>query len=252
MSIAVKQYVLGAAAGATAAGDVAVNGGYLKFDIADANILPIVPSGLRDFPINLSLIKGGVYQAGVAETARVITITPTALNSTDYRLVLSAEKGVVFNNNLPNETQTAFYHTTPVSGGTATTISAAFIAAINAHPFWNTRVTASGTTTIVLTAKAGFPIFSVGVGANLAQVLTTAGVQSVGLGANLLASGYFTDASYGTPVSGQTYNVISFMYEVTDNGGLAGGVMERVYLYINNNANNATLLSLLQGFLTYR
>jgi hypothetical protein len=252
MSIAVKQFVLGAAGSATAAGDVALAGGFLKFDLADSNVTAMVPSALRDYPISLSMIKGGVSATGVAETLRVITVTPTAANSTDYRLVLSAEKGTTFNNNLPNEVQSVFTHTTPASGGTATTIGDAFRAAINNHPYWNTRVVASGTTTLIITAKTGFPIFSVGVGANLAQALTTAGVQPIGIGATLLASGQFTDAAYGTPVSGQTYNVITFMYEVSNNGGLAGGVYERVYLYINNAANNSTLLGLLQGFLTYR
>lgn len=252
MAIAVKQFVIGAAGSATAAGDVANTGGYLKFDLADSNITAIVPSALRDFPMLLGGIKAGVYQAGAAETARVITITPTAVNSTDYRIVLSSEKGQVFSNNLPQEFQAVFTYSTKASGDTATTISAAFIAAINAHPYWSTRVTASGTTTIVLTAKAGFPIFSVGVGANLSQALTTAGAPGVGVGATLLSSGYFTDAAYGTPVSGQTYNVLSFMVEQVGNGGLHSGVFERWQIYINNNSNNATLLSLLQGLLVYR
>lgn len=258
MAIAVKQFVIGAAGAPTAAGDVTATGGYLKFDLADSNITAVVPSALRDFPLLIQGIKGGVYQAGAAETARVITITPTAANSTDYRIVLSAEKGQVSTNNLANEFQSVFTHTTPASGGTATTISAAFIAAINAHPFWSTRVTASGTSTIVLTAKAGFPIFSVGIGANLSQALTTAGNPGVGVGATLLASGYFTDPAYGTPVSGQTYNVISFMVEQVGNGGLHSGVFERWQIYINNNSNNTTgtasvsLLTLLQGLLVYR
>lgn len=252
MSIAIKQFVLGAAGSATAAGDAVLAGGYLKFDLADSNVTAIVPTFLRDYPINLGNIKGGVYQAGQAETLRVVTITPTAANSTDYRIVLSAEKGQAFSNNLPQEVQTVFSYTSKTSGDTATTIGDAFRTAINNHPYWNTRVAVTGTTTIIITAKAGFPIFSAGVGANLASVVSTPGAVAIGIGATMLASGLFTDATYGLPVSGQTYNVISFMYEVTDNGGLSGGVMERVYLYINNNANNSTLLGLLQGFLTYR
>ena len=254
MSIAFKQFVIGPAGSATAAGDVAASAGVLRFDLADSNVTGIVPVNLRNNPIVLASVTGGMYQAGAAEVLRVITVTPTAANSTDYRLVLSAEKGSVFNNNLPNESQAVFFHTTPASGATATTIGDAFRAAINAHPFWSTRVVASGTTTLIITAKAGFPIFSVGVGANLAQALTTAGSPAIGVGANMIASGLFptVDDGNGIPVSGQTYNVISYDYESDSKAALGGAVREKHIFYVNNNANNATLLSLLQPLLSTR
>lgn len=254
MSIAVKQFVIGAAGSATAAGDVAASAGVLRFDLADSNVTGIVPVNLRNNPIVLAGVTGGMYQAGAAEVLRVITITPTAANSTDYRLVLSTEKGTTFNNNLPNETQGVFFHTTPASGATATTIGDAFRTAINNHPFWSTRVVASGTTTLIITAKAGFPIFSVGVGPNLAQVVTTAGSPSVGVGATLIASGTFptVDDGNGIPVSGQTYNVISYDYEIESKAAMGGAIREKHIFYVNNAANNSTLLSLLQPLLSTR
>ena len=104
----------------TADDGTAINkAGYLK--IGGTNTLVITPAALQNFQIPLVGIKNGVYKAYTAETARVVTITPTAANSTDYRIVLSAEKGQAFNNNLPNEVQTVFTHTTAASGGTATT-----------------------------------------------------------------------------------------------------------------------------------
>jgi hypothetical protein len=254
MSVAVKQFVLGAAGSATAAGDVANVGGYLKFDLADTNVTNIVPAVLENFPLRISDISGGLYQAGAAEVLRVITVTPTAANSTDYRITLSAEKGQVSTNNLPNEVQTVFVHTTAASGATATTIGDAFRAAINNHPYWSQRVAVTGTTTIIITAKAGFPIFSVGIGQLMTQAVTTAGSIAVGIGANLIASGLFptVDDGNGIPVSGQTYNVISYDYEAESRAALGGSVKEKHIWYVNNAANNSTLLGLLQGFLVYR
>jgi hypothetical protein len=253
MSVAVKQFVLGAAGSATAAGDVANVGGYLKFDLADSNVTNIVPAVLENFPVRISDISGGLYQAGAAEVLRVITVTPTAANSTDYRITLSAEKGQVSTNNLPNEVQTVFVHTT-AAGATATTIGDAFRAAINNHPYWSQRVAVTGTTTIIITAKAGFPIFSVGIGQLMTQAVTTAGSIAVGIGANLIASGLFptVDEGNGIPVSGQTYNVISYDYEVESRAALGGTVKEKHIWYVNSAANNSTLLGLLQGFLVYR
>lgn len=253
MSIAVKQFVIGAAGSATAAGDVAASAGVLRFDLADSNVTGIVPVNLRSFPLVLAGVSGGMYQAGAAEVARVITITPTAVAGADYRITLSAEKGQVFNNNLPNEVQTVFTHTAP-SGATATTIGDAFRTAINNHPYWGPRVTVTGTTTIIITADAGFPIFSAAGGPNLATAVTTAGSPAVGIGANLLASGTFptTDDGNGLPVTGQTYNVISYDYEVESKVAMGGAIREKHIIYVNNAANNATLLSLLQGLLSTR
>jgi hypothetical protein len=226
----------------------------MRFDLADTNVTGVVPVNLRSFPLVLAGVSGGMYQAGAAEVLRVITITPTAANSTDYRIVLSAEKGQTFNNNLPQEVQTVFYHTTPVSGGTATTIGDAFRAAINAHPYWNTRVTVTGTTTIIITAKAGFPIFSAAGGPLLATVVTTAGSPSVGVGAALLATGTFptVDDGNGLPISGQTYNVISYDYEVESKAAMGANIREKHIIYVNSAANNSTLLSLLQPLLSTR
>ena len=253
MSVAVKQFVIGAAGSATAAGDVAASAGVLRFDLADSNITGIVPVNLRNFPIVIAGITGGMYQAGAAEVLRVITITPTAVAGADYRITLSAEKGQVFNNNLPNEVQTVFTHTAP-TGATATTIGDAFRAAINNHPYWGPRVTVTGTTTIIITADAGFPIFSAAGGPNLATVVTTAGSPAVGVGAALIASGTFptVDDGNGLPVSGQTYNVISYDYEAESKSAMGGAIREKHIIYVNSAANNANLLGLLQGLLSTR
>lgn len=248
MSMSQKYFCFPAvAASATATTEVVNKGGYLQFTGAS---LTAAPAALKNFPIPMLGLKNGFYKAYAAEVARVITITPTAVNSTDYRIVLSAEKGQAFNNNLMNEIQTVFTHTTPASGGTATTIGDAFRAAINNHPFWSTRVTVTGTTTIIITAKAGYPIFSTGVGANLASVVSTAGSPQYGeTGANLLASGNF-NATVGLPVSGTNYGVYIFEAFSTSEAVMSGhGDAEKNYIYLVDGGNNANMITALSALL---
>jgi len=235
----------------TANDGTAVNkGGYLS--IGGTNTLAITPAALLNFQVPLLGVKNGFYKAYAAEVLRVVTITPTAANSTDYRLVLSAEKGQAFNNNLPNEVQTVFSHTTPVSGGTATTIGDAFRAAINNHPYWSTRVVASGTTTLIITAKAGFPIFSAAGGPLMATVVSTAGSPEYGAtGANLLASGYF-NSTVGLPLNGTNYGVFVFESYSSSEAVMSGtGDVEKNYFYIPSGGTgfNAALITALQALL---
>lgn len=248
MSMSQKYFCFPAvAATATATTEVVNKGGYLQFTGAS---LTAAPATLKNFPIPLLGVKNGFYKAYTAETARVVTITPTAANSTDYRVVLSAEKGQTFNNNLPNEVQTVFTHTTAASGGTATTIGDAFRTAINNHPFWGSRVTCTGTTTLIITAKAGFPIFSAGVGPLLAAVVSTAGNVELGAkGADLLASGNF-NATVGLPVSGTNYGVYIFEGFSTSESVMSGhGDSEKNYIYLVDGGNNANMILALSALL---
>ena len=250
MSMSQKYYCFPSIAGTADDGTAVNKAGYLK--IGGTNTLVITPAALQNFQVPLLGLKSGVYKVYTAETARVITITPTAVASTDYRVILSAEKGQAFNNNLPNEIQTIFTHTNPASGGTATTIGDAFRTAINNHPYWSTRVTASGTSTLIITAKAGFPIFSTGVGANLATVVTTAGnVELGGKGADLLATGNFNSTG-GLPVSGTNYGVFIFETFSTSEAVMSGtGDAEKNYIYIPSGGSgyNAALITALTTLL---
>ena len=248
MSMSQKYFCFPALASTADDGTAVNKGGYLK--IGGTNALAITPAALQNFPVPLLGVKNGVYKAYAAEVARVITITPTAVASTDYRITLSAEKGQVFNNNLPNEVQSVFTHTTAASGATATTIGDAFRAAINNHPFWGSRVTVTGTTTIIITAKAGFPIFSAGVGPNLAALVSTAGSPQYGeTGANLLASGNFNSV-VGLPVSGTNYGVFIFETFSTSEAVMSGhGDAEKNYFYIPGGGNNAALITALSSLL---
>jgi len=248
MSQSQKYYCIPTIAGTADDGTAVNKGGYLK--IGGTNTLVVTPAALQNFQIPLLGIKNGVYKVYTAAVNRVVTITPTAANSTDYRIILSAEKGQTFSNNLPNEVQATFTHTTAASGATATTIADAFRTAINNHPFWGGRVVASGTTTLVLTAVTGTPIFSAGVGANLAAVVTTAGNVELGAkGADLLASGNF-NATVGLLVSGTNYSVFMFeTYSGTDATVSGAGSVEKNYIYLVPTGNNAALTTALTTLL---
>jgi len=88
------------------------------------------------------------------------------------------------------------------SSATNTEICDAFRALITGNTALNSIVTVSGTTTLILTAKAGFPIFSVATSdAKLSVVTGTIGRTSVGTGASLIGTypstaGYFNAGGF--------------------------------------------------------
>jgi hypothetical protein len=251
MSQKSSYFVLPTGAAASAAGDAVFKGGYLKIGGTTAAWLASMPAAVRNTYITSAGLKNGYYRAYAAEVLRVITITPTAANSTDYRVTLSIEKGQQFDNNLPNEVQTVFTHTTPLSGGTATTIGDAFRAAINNHPYWSLRVVASGTTTLILTARAGFPIFSAAGGALMATVVTTAGSVQMGLtGAQLLATGFAFNADTGIPVAATTYDICTLEVAGPTETVLSAGADHRISFAIVPGGNNANFITALAALIT--
>jgi hypothetical protein len=251
MSQKLSYFVLPTGGAASVAGDAVFKGGYLKIGATTASWLASMPGAIRNTSISINGLKNGAFKAYAAEVLRVITITPTAANSTDYRITLSAEKGQDFSNNLPNEVQTMFTHTTPLSGGTATTIGNAFRDAINNHPFWSQRVTVTGTTTIIITAKAGYPIFSAAGGPLMATVVTTAGSPKMGAsGADLVASGFQFNADTGVPVVGTNYDLFIFEIGQPTEAVLSAAGDHRIVLAIVPGGNNATFISTLAGLIT--
>lgn len=251
MSQKLSYFVLPTGGAASVAGDAVFKGGYLKIGGATAAWLASMPNAIKNNSISINGLKNGFYKAYAAEVARVITITPTAAASTDYRITLSAEKGQEFSNNLPNEVQTVFTHTTAASGATATTIGNAFRDAINNHPFWSQRVTVTGTSTIIITAKAGYPIFSAAGGPLMATVVTTAGSQKMGAsGADLLANGFEFSADSGIPVAGTNYDLFTFEIAQPTEAVLSNGADHRIVLAVVPGGNNATFISTLAGLIT--
>jgi hypothetical protein len=138
--------------------------------------------------------------ASVAETLQVTTLTPVAANNSVYTIMIQQY------NFSTGRTYTAQYtYTTAASGDTATTIGDAFRSQINNDQ--NIKIAATGTTTLILTAEAGFPVFTVtilSVGGGLTQVTGTPGVVAVGTTAAL--------ALKGITVSGAAYTTVHLEY----------------------------------------
>ncbi len=99
-------------------------------------------------------VRGVSVALPQAEVDGVITINTTAANSTVYTFYVN---GFSMSTGLPKVTQVTF---TSAPSADATSISAQARAIINADS--DLSVVASGTTTIVLTAKTGQPFFVVG------------------------------------------------------------------------------------------
>lgn len=237
MSATIKKFVWNGTALTTAAEVSTTN--YLKLS---GNAAANAPQALKDNALKISNIYNGQFFATEAEVARVVTIAVTASVGAEYKVTLTAEKGPSYSGGTSvNEIQNVFTHTAP-TGATQNTIVAAFTAAINNHPFWSTRVTASGTTSLVLTAKTGFPIFGYSVYGPLAATLSTAGTAGVGIGNYLLLDPTMpTDTYYGAVTAGQTYHVFTFMYKVPSEAVMGQEISEKYVLYVNSNTNNGAV-----------
>lgn len=165
-------------------------------------------------------VKKASVTAAVAETLQVTTLTPVAANNSVYQIMIQQY------NFTTGVTYTGMYtYTTAASGDTATTIGDAFRAQINNDQVL--KIAATGTTTLILTAEAGFPVFTVTIlqlGGGLTQTTGTAGVVAVGTTAALALKGITVPAgkSYTTvhleysPVTGMNIKDDVNLYSVYD------------------------------------
>lgn len=134
--------------------------------------------------------------APVTEVLQVTTVTPTAVASTLYGILIEQydyETG-------GNITRQYFYETA-ASGDTATTICDAFRTAINNDSI--IKIAATGAATLILTAETGYPKFTVkftNAAASLAQSTGTAGVVAIGTTAALARQGITLPAASYTQV----------------------------------------------------
>lgn len=106
---------------------------------------------------------GDGLNSSLLETLQVTTVTFTAANSTNYSLIISQ-----WNPTLNKQITIPLYYTSLSSGDTATTISNQFRTLIAGQA--NLGVTASGTSTLILTGVTGTPLFTV---INVAPSTTT-------------------------------------------------------------------------------
>lgn len=141
-------------------------------------------------------------QNAVSETLGVVTTTFTAVSGATYVLKVFGGNAIQGGYNASVKT----YTYTATSTDTATTIGDVFRAFINADVNI-LNIVATGTTTLICTAKTGFAeIFCTTTTANTSIVQTTAGVPSVGQGTVLASDpSFLTSSTYGTFNAGATY-----------------------------------------------
>ena len=141
-------------------------------------------------------IVSAKIQAPVAEVLQVTTLTAVAAANSTYAFYITQLDPSNGNMRTWN-----YSYETPASGATATTIGDVFRTAINADT--TIHIAATGTTTLILTAEAGYPIFYVGItetGGGLTQATGTAGVAAINTVALLTAAGFagLTGTTYTT------------------------------------------------------
>lgn len=230
-----NQYAsLGTAGTVTAAGaDVAVSNHFLICGAAALATLPNSPQ------IDVRQIEAASLTAGNAETAGVITVTPTNAASTEFSLQVTQ-----LVNGVPKVT--ILSTTTAASGSSATTICDAWRSQLAANT--GIKITGSGTTTFIMTAQTGYPIIKAqqvtlsSTPGTIAVVATTPGVQAKGTYAALVAQGVNPDIL----VSGQTYSQFRIQYRqpsVNDAAGDVSSARNIFTLLINGAATNYAALA---------
>jgi hypothetical protein len=157
-----------------------------------------------------SSIDSVVITPYVAEVAQVSTVTvSTVSNSAIYTMSL-----------ICNDVNSGMITSVPLtvtSDSTAsnTEIAAAFAAAINSMP--ELSVSATSSTTLVVTAKAGFPIFTLTTTDSKLSISTSAGTVGVGTGTSLIAkypstAGYYNAGGFSAAssiVASNTYTEVT-------------------------------------------
>lgn len=176
----------------------------------------------------------------VAEQLQETTLTPVAAANSVYQFIIQQWNPVT------NLTMTRTYtYTTAASGDTATTISTAFKAMVEADAATGQiQIAATGTTTIVLTALTGYAVFTVSivqVGGGLSQATGTAGIAAVGTTAALALEGYTENIN-----SASSYTQIDIEYAPITGQNIKepiGVLQSRTVFLLESATNYAALLA---------
>lgn len=181
-------------------------------------------------------IAGSKVTTAVAETTGVRTNTITAVASTTYSFYIQQL------NPTTGRLITQFLnYTSLASGDTDETISNAFRARIDALTAAGALfIDTSGTTTLVLEAQAGYPVFTVtpvDAASSQSWVNTTPGVAPVGTLAQL--------ALEGITVTGAAYTKVSIWFAPKSGQNVKNpiGVQSQVDIYLNEAATNFAALA---------
>ena len=191
--------------------------------ISNISVLNSVKDNSADFFVDANgFLNITGCPAVKAKTAKVNTIAIVPPTAGIYTVAFTAQASYTYafrvtgydSNN--NRITVPFYYTSPASGATATTIADAVRAMISASIIGAQFASIAGTTTVVLTATTANPLISFenfNRDPNMtttAAAITTAGVEALGLGSDLLvAYGGFAGSSAIVPTG--SYD----QYEIT-------------------------------------
>lgn len=193
-------------------------------------------------------IQNMQIQPFVAETLQVTTVTiGTTTDGATYTLAIQGtnmQTGVTYFNS---------YSVVAGTGASTTTICDSFRSLIAADPYVN--VTASGTTTLILTGKAGFPAFSVLENdPKLSASTGTPAVIGVGLGSSITAK--YPASSFSaisTIVAAGQYTTVNIEYEDVSaygEGSALGNQYKVLTMFIREGVTNVATLLGTYGTLT--
>jgi hypothetical protein len=215
-------------------------------DITVANhILNIGATTLAPLPgrqtIDVRKIEKAALVTAVAETRAIWTVTPTFAASQEFSIIITQ----IINGTAKQMVATAY---TAASGGNITSLCDALRAVINANT--TMQIVASGTTTLILTANAGYPLIpsvsqvslSSTPGVFASFTATQAGVAAKGTYAALIAQGVSSDII----VAGQSYSNFRIEYLAASSNDPGGNVSQQrntLNLYINAGATNYAALA---------
>lgn len=183
-------------------------------------------------------------QNAVSEILGVVTTTFTAVSGQTYILKVFGGNAIQGGYNAAVK----IYTYTATSTDTATTIGNVFRAFINADVNI-LNIVATGTTTLICTAKTGFAeVFCTTTTANTSIVQTTDGVQSVGQGTVLATDLNFSSSTtFGTFTAGATYTRFNIGWSNANTiaAPSSNSIANNEYVVFINNAATAAFLDLL-------
>lgn len=210
----------------------------LTFDAGDA-VIGSSTSGKLTIPYKRIIKSAYKKQAKVAETAQVSTGTPTAANSTYYWVTIT--QNVVDGKNYTNT-----YSYESDATATATEICDGIRNAINKDA--QVKVTASGTTTLILTADTGYSQFLVSCSTNISMAATTPGVYAKNTGQILYDAG-FTSVTTTNNYTSYTY-VVEVLKPASNPGEFASSRQTYIVFLNEGDGDCAALVTAMDNMAT--
>jgi hypothetical protein len=157
-----------------------------------------------------------------AEIPGAATVSFSAGNNTTYSFTI--------NQIINGEKKTSIFSYTSDASGSEAEIDAAFTAALTkliSNGYFQFAFTVAGSSTIVITANAGFPLLQVIAGENVTVGSVTAGANAVNKGADLVAAGV------ENAVAGNTYTSFEFVTaDMSFSAGQERKVWKRLVVYV--------------------